>query len=161
MTYQPKQLTNRVLSDPSTVTYPNNSNADLTCDEQGRLYVNGTFTPGPPAPPAPGPTGWGEFNGGSGGGPIHIVDAMLLLTLNGFLFDTAAIPGYIQFFDASPNLGDTPVNSFRVQPGGNFSWTPYFPRSSASFWVGVSQDPNLFSNEPADGFWIHVEYFIP
>lgn len=154
MPYQPKLLTNRVVVDPSTIAYPDGSNADLSCNAEGALYVATAITP-----PGPPPDGWFEINAYSA---LHIISVpgCLLFTVNGFLAADATVVRFVQFFDASPTAGDTPVQSFCVSPGAGFSWTPSYPRGSGpNFTVAVSTTPDSYTAS-TDKAWIHAEIFL-
>lgn len=124
----------RVRSSPSGfpggAQHINNSNADLSCDEQGNLWVREAI--------GPSSGGLGFTYQAVPGDDAAVIQAVpAILTQIGGFNDSAATM-YVQVHNRIivPIIGDAPVMTFLVPAGASFSWQP--SKGGRQFSTGIS-----------------------
>jgi hypothetical protein len=148
--YQPKLLNLRVQYSFDGLLYQNNENVDPSADGRGAAYVVALPPLGPTGAP---PVALGVYVAGEVG-----VGAAGLLTANGFNDSPALV--YVLFMEGN-TPGDPAAQSFRLDVGAPFSWTPADTQLAtfADLYVVASSNPAIYTPVPGHNFWLRAEYF--
>lgn len=138
----------RVRGAATSFGYPTNSNADLSCDEDGNLYVRQA------TPPAA--IEWTQKNYGSSF--ALRASAGLVTQVGGY--NDSGTSAYLLLFDtaAVPAPATVPMQSFLVPANSTFGWTPTLNgrRLTNGLCYGVSSTPNAYT-VLAGNFWVFAE----